>query len=487
MKIVILSFSLLLPFSGKGQLVDSLALIQLSQAVTALQNSPLLANGTLGFSLSETGNDREILGLNQHKSMASASTLKLYTTATAMAVLGKEFQFKTYLEHEGTVRNDSLYGNVFIRGTGDPTLGSSRFSGFPSYREVIKKWLDVIRATGVRHINGDIIADNGAFDQKSIADSWNWSDIGNYYGAGANGVNINENFYSVLYKPGKAVGSVAELVGTDPALPGKKITSLVTTGNPGSGDKVNIYAGPGSTEIILTGTVPRGPATFSVKGSISESPAFTAEMLRRALIENGVSVLGKATQISGNTSASRKNLHTFQSPPLSEISRQTNLWSVNVFADALLKVSALQLGGSTEFGAAVETTTKFWQTRGIHLQGFYPKDGSGLSTSGSVTASNLTSLLNGVYKTKEFKDFYETMAILGQSGTVRNLAKNTRAAGNIRVKSGSIEGTRAYAGYVTTKSGALLSFSMNAHKYVPDKTSEVVKELTRLMILIGEL
>ncbi|WP_353723139.1 D-alanyl-D-alanine carboxypeptidase [Dyadobacter sp. 676] len=86
------------------------------------------------------------------------------------------------------------------------------------------------------------------------------------------------------------------------------------------------------------------------------------------------------------------------------------------------------------------------------------KDGSGLSPSGSVTAGNLTDILNLANKDTSFKDFYQSIAVLGQNGTVRNLGKGSRAAGNMHAKSGSIEGTRAFAGYVNARSGGAAEF-----------------------------
>ncbi len=488
MKNIILTFFLLLPAGTRAQFPDSLALGNLARALDALQQSSLMYNGIVGFSLASADNGREILSVNAGKSLPSASTLKLYTTATALAVLGPGFTYKTYLEYEGSIRNDTLYGHLYIRGTGDPSLGSSRFRGYPGPEEITGRWRDAVSAAGIRHISGDIIADNSAFTASPLADSWSWGDLGNYYGAGVNGVNINENAYSVVFRPGKTEGAKAELVGTHPVLFGKRMTNLVTTGKAGSGDKVNIYAAPGADEIRMTGTVPRGPATFTVKGALTDGALYAAELLSHTLLLSGISLGGKPQVIAvSGAYGARSLLHTQTSPPLSEICRQTNLWSVNIFADGLLKSTALRLGSPADFDEAVAATVTYWQNLGLPLAGFYPKDGSGLSPSGTVTASNLTGLLHLVYHRPEFSAYYETLAVLGQTGTVRNLAKNTRAAGNLRVKSGSIEGTRAYAGYVTTRSGALLSFSVNLYRYAPDRAGEAVTELTKIMTLIGEL
>ena len=121
------------------------------------------------------------------------------------------------------------------------------------------------------------------------------------------------------------------------------------------------------------------------------------------------------------------------------------------------------------------------------MRGFYAKDGSGLSPTGSLTAQNLSDVLVAATRTQSFTDFYASIGVLGQTGTVRNIGKKTTAAGNVRAKSGSIEGTRAYAGYVTSKSGERLSFSLVAHKYLPDSSRTVGQELARLLVLLGDL
>jgi len=100
---------------------------------------------------------------------------------------------------------------------------------------------------------------------------------------------------------------------------------------------------------------------------------------------------------------------------------------------------------------------------------------------------NLTDILNVANKDASFNDFYKSIGILGLNGTVRNLGKGTKAAGNIHVKSGSIEGTRAYAGYVTSKSGSMLSFSIIAHKYLPGSTRVITDSLVKIMALMAEL
>ena len=128
-------FLLLFPFPTlQAQTLDSLALNRLSDAVLELQNSELMRNGTLAFCLKSSKNGRTILALNHEQSVPSASTLKLVSTATVLSVLGGDYTYKTYLEYDGQIDRDTLRGDLYLRGTGDPSLGSEPLQKYPRRR-----------------------------------------------------------------------------------------------------------------------------------------------------------------------------------------------------------------------------------------------------------------------------------------------------------------------------------------------------------------
>lgn len=475
---------------AEGQRIDSLALSKLTDAVVELQNSELMKNGTIAFCLKSTKTGQSILALNKNLSLPSASTLKLVTTATVLSVLGGDYTFKTYLEYDGTIERDTLYGNLYLRGTGDPSLGSERFDGFPNSKELLNRWTKAVQNAGIRYIKGSVVADATFFDEKQLADTWVWGDLGNYYGAGIQGVNFNENLYRISFKAGSDVGDPTTVVKMEPELPYLKFTNRVTAGESGSGDKVYIYASPLSNEVILTGTVPRGVSSFTVKGAIPNPAYAVSYLLKNALNVLQIKVSGQNDVLVislGSYDAPRKVLDQYNSPPLRKLCQQTNWWSINLYADAFLKLVGKKLNDKPDFDEAVNEITRYWQAKGVDMRGFYIKDGSGLSPTGSLAAQNLADILSGATLDKSFGDFYTSIAVLGQTGTVRNIGRKTTAAGNVRAKSGSIEGTRSYAGYVTTREGEKLSFAMIAHKYLPDSSRATGQELARLLLLLGDL
>lgn len=486
----VLSFGLLfLTEKTPAQSIDSVALGRLSDAIVEMQNSEMMGNGTLAFCLKSTKDNRMILAMHPEQSVPSASTLKLVSTATVLSALGGEYTYPTYLEYDGLIVQDTLRGNLYLRGSGDPSLGSDRFKSAPDADQLLARWSAAVRRAGIRFVQGQVLADPTFFDDKTLADTWVWGDLGNYYGAGVSGLNFRENLYRVTFRAGGNVGEPTEIIKLEPEMPYLKIDNLVTTGEAGTGDQVYIYTSPLGEEIRLTGTVPRGSTSFTVKGAIPK-PAFAlAYDLTRSLKAGSVGVAGAPDVLPGNSNhgSTRKILDVHQSVPLRELSQQTNWWSINLYADAFLKTAGQKLGGKTAFDDAVESETTYWRNKGADMRGFYVKDGSGLSPTGSLTAQNLTDVLNAVTRDKSFPDFYNSIAILGQTGTVRNIGKRTRAAGRVRAKSGSIEGTRAYAGYAVTRAGERLSFAIIAHKYAPDTSREVSRALREVLVLLGEL
>ncbi len=489
MKFSIALFNLLFCQICLAQKIDSLALNNFRDAVLELQNSELLRNGSLAVSLKTVKDGKHIFSVNQERSLPSASTLKLVSTATALSVFGGDYRFQTFLEYDGVIRKDTLVGNLYIHGTGDPSLGSDRFKGYPGSAELLSRWAAAIQKAGIRYIKGKILGDASFFDNQPLASTWIWGDIGNYYGAGVLGLNFAENQYKIKFKPGAEPGDPSSFLGIEPAIPYLSFVNQVTTGDKGSGDQTIVYSSPLGNNVLLTGTVPTGFSSFSVKGSIPDAAEYVVFALKEKLRSVSIAVIESSdiANIPPSLSGTKKVLDEYKSPPLRELCQQTNFWSINLYADAFLKQVGKRLTGKSGYDEAALAMSAFWSARNADMRGFYIKDGSGLSPSGSVTTGNLTDILNAVNKEATFPDFYKSIGILGVNGTVRNLGKGTRAAGNVRVKSGSIEGTRAYAGYVTSRSGTLLSFSIIANKYMPGSNRIMTDELVRLMALMAEL
>ncbi|GAB2589651.1 D-alanyl-D-alanine carboxypeptidase/D-alanyl-D-alanine endopeptidase [Spirosoma areae] len=482
-------------YSQEQRPPDSLATQHLINLVEAFQAGPAVRFGTVALSVRRVRDGEELIGYNARMSLPSASTLKLITTATALVVLGSNYTYTTTLEYDGTIQDSVLTGNLYIRGTGDPSLGSWRFANYDDLPALIKSWSEAVRAAGIRRIQGMVVGDASLYDDLTTPDSWPFSDLGNYYGASLSALNINENLYRIFFRPGKSVGTAATVLRTDPLLPYLTFRNTVTTDAANTGDQVNIYGAPFMNQQWLTGKVPLGePANeFSVKGALPDPAYFAANALQNQLIQANVTISGPPVSVGGGSSTSvvsagkRTVLNQNKSATLIDLVQQTNFQSINLYAEALLRTTALALNKSVRSTeASLTVLTDFWKNKGANVEGFRIRDGSGLSTVGALTADNMTGILSAMGRENAFPLFYETIPVVGQTGTVRSLARGTPAAGNIRAKSGSIEGVRAYAGYFTASDGEPMSFCLLVNKFTPGQNRVVTSGLEKIFVgLVG--
>jgi serine-type D-Ala-D-Ala carboxypeptidase/endopeptidase (penicillin-binding protein 4) len=467
-------------------------LFQGIQTTDSLANSPFLENGILGISIRSTKNKQNLVEYNAQKSLAPASTMKLISSATAFITLGENYTYPTILEYSGLIKDSVLTGNIIIKGSGDPSLGSWRFKNYPDYKQLTELWAKKIKDLGIKEIQGRIFGDGSFFDENVVPDSWSWGDMGNYYGAGAYGLNFNENLYRVTFKPANYLEG-AILLKTVPDLPYYQKINRVLTDKSGTGDQVNIYATPYQDVLVMEGFVPVGES-FSVKGSIPDPALFSAYFLQEKLKELGVKIAEtpmswmevNKKNIYIQRPSQTNNIETYNSPPIKDLARECNFQSINLYAEAFLKTPSVLLNLGNTSDAAIKGLKQIWQGKGLKLEGLRMKDGSGLSPANGITPNNMTDVLSLMSNEKSFTAFYESIPIVGVSGTVQNLAKKSKAVGNVRAKSGSIDGVRAYSGYFTNRNGEMMCFSMMLNKYNSDYGS-ATKELEKLIILMMEL
>ena len=240
---------------------------------------------------SKTG--KVIFDKNSQMGLAPASCLKVVTSAAAFELLGKDYRYKTDIGYDGSIEDGKLNGNLFIKALGDPTLGSWRW--YATKEDTIRqKLISILQEKKITTITGDLIIDDSRWETQATPRGWTWDDIGNYYGAGARGLNWHENQYDLILKPGKKEGDPVEIVGTEPELQVSVLINELTTGKPGSGDKSVIYLPEDGLIGFVRGTVAAGTNNFTVSGSMpNASISFTYEV-EKLLKNNNISLIGKS-------------------------------------------------------------------------------------------------------------------------------------------------------------------------------------------------
>ncbi len=464
---------------------------QLNNWINSLSSSPSLKHASWGVCVMDVKTRGVIAKYNSDQSLIPASTMKVVTTMPALSILGQNYKFKTSLAYNGEIdSNGVLFGDLYIKGGGDPTFGSNRFDS-TSIDIIFEKWLKKVQAKKIKRINGAVIGDATIFDNLLIPQNWEWVDIGNYYGAGVSGLSLNENYYKVVFKPATKTGGKAKILRTEPELPWITFVNNVTTAKTGTGDNVIIYGSPFSNIRFLEGTVPYGKREFKVKGSIPDPSYTVAALFNDYLSTNGISVRQQPTTIrelkiiGGLNKTELTEFDVYHSPPLIEIVNLTNEKSINSFAETLVKILGSVKAGEGSYGKGIRAIRNYWVSKGVDLAGFMMKDGSGLSRANYISTKHQTAMLCACVNDSAFGAFYNSLPIASKSGSLKNLFKGTGAEKNLRAKSGYMIRVRAYTGYVTNKSKKLLAFSIIVNNY-EGSSYAMKKKLEKLMVLIAE-
>jgi len=394
---------------------------------------------------------REVFQHRGTEWISPASTWKIVSVAFAKQKLGSAYRFQTPVYHTGSIQEKTLWGDLVIQGSGDPTLGSSRWPNLDPIAQLISS----LKSLGIRQIQGQIRLKNlNSFNQ--IPDSWTWGDMGNYYGAVPQVFNFEENKFTVYFQAGTKMGSPSSIVSIQPKSTTWTIENQVTTGPLGSGDQVLIYSAPGSRVITLRGTVPLGSQHFPVKGSIHDPFQVFQELLKSRLYREGIDWIPAETP----DHSPENKLVVWESPTIQEIGEICLAESVNLFADALLKkawspVDFLSWDGLKSMIPSTELPTPFWQ------------DGSGLSSQTILQPTRFTEYLIQISRQNEPEGWISWLPQLGKSGTVKSFSP---VGIPVYVKSGSIQGVRTYAGYFKSKRGIWYAFFVGAYPLAPDQS-----------------
>lgn len=425
-----------------------------AESLDIFMNSPVTATANISLLVQnlQTG---ELVDCYRPQNVAPpASVMKLLPTATALETLGADYRFSTYIEYSGSISDGVLHGDLYVRGTGDPTLGSQKTGD----RNFLTRWVKAIREAGIREIRGAVIADLSYFDADAINPGWIWEDIGNYYAPGVYALSYMDNTMNVVLRSG-AVGSIAEVQYTVPEVPGVQFDNHIRCTSI-THDGAYVHGAAYNYTRYLTGSVPSNQGSFGVQGDLPNPGLLLVQHLSQRLEESGVTITAEPMYISEADGKHRTLLYTWQSPTLREIIYETNIHSNNLYAESLFRT----FGGRYQLPCTIHNSADFekdyWLRRGVKIRSARIVDGCGLAPQDAVSAETLVQLLTYMYRSPSKDAFYASLPVSGQSGTLRSLLPGTELAGRIHAKSGTIAATKNFAGYIELPNGQTWVFAV---------------------------
>src|SRR5690606_24733650 len=222
---------------------------RIATAFRTFETHESLTNGTASLTVINANTGEVVFAENEQLGMAPASTLKTVTAAAAYYTLGADHTFETMLYYVGQIdASGTLKGDLVIQGSGDPSLGSDRFPQTTDTK-LLTAWIQAIRGTGIRKIEGRIIADDRLYNGQTAPRGWTWQDMGNYYGSGVSALNWRENSVGINLVAGTSHGAATRITNTTADLSYLQLVNETTTGNKGTGDRVYAFSAPYSSRI----------------------------------------------------------------------------------------------------------------------------------------------------------------------------------------------------------------------------------------------
>jgi D-alanyl-D-alanine carboxypeptidase/D-alanyl-D-alanine-endopeptidase (penicillin-binding protein 4) len=410
-----------------------------AQAIAAQRLPP----SAVSFVVVDPDSGRVVLAENPDTPRSPASTVKIVTTFAALELLGPAYTWHTRASIRGVLEGGTLDGDLILQGGGDPYMTLERWWSFAH----------ALRARGLKTIHGDIVIDNTAFSLPP-------EDAAAFDGRPNRAYNVLPdalmvNFQSIDFRivPDAASGRV-DIVAT-PAPPNLKIENnvrLVAGRCGGASARMDFEVASAQWDrVIFSGALSARCAERDFARVLLQPTSYAFGTFLELWRELGGEFSGKL-RVEAAPADAREFL-TFDSLSLGEVVRLTNKFSNNLMArHLLLTLGEEHLGRPATLEKGAAAIADWGRQRGFDLQGVDIDNGSGLSRSTHISVLQMAKVLSAAYHSRYAPEFLASLPLAGVDGTLRSRMKAT-PAGNVRLKTGHLDGVSGNAGYVTTSAG----------------------------------
>ncbi|WP_342472667.1 D-alanyl-D-alanine carboxypeptidase/D-alanyl-D-alanine-endopeptidase [Metasolibacillus sp. FSL H7-0170] len=409
--------------------------------------------------------------------MKPASTLKLLTGSAALHVLGRDYTFSTELFIDGVIADATLYGDVYIKGGGDPTLQQQDFLTFAK----------ILKRHGIRKIQGNLYGDDSAFSGNALTPGIAKEDETEYYAARISALTMSPN---TDYDAGTVIVQITGDKTTQPpsfrVLPnasGMKFVNQARTVAKTGKNTLTVKRQYSSNTVIIAGNIPQG-STVKEWVTLQDPTINTLHAIKNTWQSTGLNI-SQVTVGRKVIPATASKLYTKESLPLHKLYPVFMKLSNNSIADILVKTLGLEMYGEGNTENGVAALRDYAYSLGLNTKQWRLEDGSGMSHANRVSANELTALLAKIQQQSIYTNFYQGLPIGGQEerfvgGTLRKRFDTNALRGRVVAKTGSITNVYTLSGYVTAKSGRQYAFAIMTDK----KNAQALKQIDQLVEVI---
>lgn len=387
---------------------------------------------------------RPLLAHNADAAMNPASAMKLLTTFAALELLGPDYRWRTEAYLGGALVDGTLKGDLILKGYGDPKI-------------TIEQWQSLIaqlRAKGLERIDGDLVLDRSRFRLPAHDPSQFDAEPLRPYNVGPDALLVNFKSVRFVFAPNATDDAVE--VRAEPPLPMIAVGSAphLVDGDCNDWRKAVAAAfidGPRVAAAAFSGVYPRGCGERDWNVALLDHASYVHGMFMTYFAAAGGHFGGS---VRDGRAPAGAPFAVLESPPLYDIVRDVNKLSNNVMARQLfLTLATVDAPPPATIEKASATVRGWLARRKLAIAGLVVENGSGLSRVERVTARGLAQLLAAADASKVRDEFASSLAVAATDGTLERRMINGSAAGSALLKTGSLEGVRALAGYVIDARG----------------------------------
>ena len=437
----------------KIALIAALALTAVAQlvamtpqeAVNRFVSNSSLRYASVGVQVIDLDSARSVASYRPEQANITASTMKTVVSSAALGLLGPHFRFETPVYLDGVVEDGCFKGNVVIRGTGDPTLGSVFL---PCQANIVDEIITALRARGITSIEGAIIGDDSYYGYPYFDEDWDAGDLAYDYGAAVHALNFHDNLVTASYTMDSR-GRVAQY-SFKPSVPGLKVISRCR--NNRGRNAITPYLDYSVPALVLTGetTAKSYSNTYA-----NPTPApMLVDSVEQALRSNGIAYTCNQEVREGLSAADSVLLVLHKSPELTEIITSLLDRSDNMFAHALLRAIGArdwELKGYDNLPSDLDqvgvAAVKRWlEQQGIDTEPLFMRDGSGLARANKASVDFFGDMLT-MMAHRRFDGVRLCDLMPKAADRVGKTLEKNPLSDRIVLKSGSMRHVQCFVGY----------------------------------------
>lgn len=487
-------FTIALPLPAIAQtapMIQAQKTLQLSQASPTPNLCPAQLNGAIHSivnrgqfrrsrwgilvqTLSNQGKSTTLYDRDAQQYFTPASNTKLLTTAAALTQLKSQYRIRTSIYQVAAANNQTI---LRVVGRGDPSLTPKE----------LRSLAQQLSQKGIKKIDR-LIADDSYFGGAIVNPNWEWGDLQAGYGATVNSLIVNQNAIGLTLFP-QTLGQPLRVQWDDPVeAAGWRVVNTSRTVDTQAPEFLEVGRDLSQPIVQVKGQLRVGAASEAVAVAVVDPAQHFLQHLRRAFIAQQITV-GQTLLTTTTNSMLEPEIAFVQSPPLATLLAETNQESNNLYAEALVrslgKIPPTNPATPTlEAGLANLKTTL--SRLGVDASGYSLVDGSGLSRLNLISPAALVQTLQAMAIAPDAKVYRASLAVGGESGTLRSRFRNTPAQGNLQAKTGTLTGAIALSGYVNAPKYQPLVFSILVNQST-EPTSSLRSAIDEIVVLLTQL